>query len=168
MTCKESIKWLENLKNELGQSQYQGLWHYEQALAETIELLKSDRLVELPLSIDDRKTIEKAMDSLYLYRLSPIEYCENCPKFQKEKNMCCQELCDVYNGKSNKYNPNNDWDYMCENCPLEIEKTEFSKERYEEAVKLKQGKIEYQVKDLICFLTKEEAEAKLKELNVER
>lgn len=39
MTCKESIKWLENLKNELGQSQYQGLWHYEQALAETIELL---------------------------------------------------------------------------------------------------------------------------------
>lgn len=51
MTCEESIKWLENLKNELGQSQYQGLWHYEQALAETIELLQSDRLVELPCKV---------------------------------------------------------------------------------------------------------------------
>ncbi len=51
MTCEESIKWLENLKNELGQSQYQGLWHYEQALAETIELLQSDRLIELPCKI---------------------------------------------------------------------------------------------------------------------
>ncbi len=53
MTCEESIKWLENLKNELGQSQYQGLWHYEQALAETIELLQSDRIVELPCKVGD-------------------------------------------------------------------------------------------------------------------
>lgn len=51
MTCEESIKWLKNLNNELGQSQYQGLWHYEQALEETIELLKSDRLIELPCKI---------------------------------------------------------------------------------------------------------------------
>lgn len=51
MTCKESIKWLKNLKNELGQSQYQGLWHYEQVLAETIELLQSDRLIEFPCKI---------------------------------------------------------------------------------------------------------------------
>ena len=48
MTCKDSVKWLESLKKTIGQSQYQGLWHYEQALAETIELLQSDRLVELP------------------------------------------------------------------------------------------------------------------------
>ena len=51
MTCKDSVKWLESLKKELGQSQYQGLWHYEQALAETIELLQSDRLVELPCKV---------------------------------------------------------------------------------------------------------------------
>ena len=51
MTCKESIKWLENLKNDLGQSRHQDLWHYEQALAEIIELLQSDRLVELPCEI---------------------------------------------------------------------------------------------------------------------
>lgn len=54
MTCKESIKWLESLKKELGQSQYQGLWHYEQALSETIELLQSDRLVELPCKVWDK------------------------------------------------------------------------------------------------------------------
>lgn len=51
MTCKESIKWLENLKSDLGKSQFSELWHYEQALAETIELLKSDRTVELPCKV---------------------------------------------------------------------------------------------------------------------
>lgn len=51
MTCKESIKWLESLKKELEQIQYLGLWHYEQALAETIELLQSDRLIELPCKV---------------------------------------------------------------------------------------------------------------------
>lgn len=53
MTCEESIEWLESLKKELGQSQYQGLWHYEQALAETIELLQSDRSVKLPCKAGD-------------------------------------------------------------------------------------------------------------------
>lgn len=53
MTREDSIKWLENLKKAIGQSQYQGLWHYEQALAETIELLQSDRLIELPCKVGD-------------------------------------------------------------------------------------------------------------------
>lgn len=51
MTCEESIKWLENLHEDLGEIRYQGLWHYEQALAKTIELLQSNRLVELPCEI---------------------------------------------------------------------------------------------------------------------
>lgn len=51
MTREESIVWLESLKTVIGQHQYQGLWHYEQALAETIELLKSDRIVELPCKV---------------------------------------------------------------------------------------------------------------------
>lgn len=54
MNCKESIKWLENLKSDLGKSQFSELWHYEQALAETIELLQSDRLVELPCKVWDK------------------------------------------------------------------------------------------------------------------
>ena len=53
MTCEESIKWLENLKSDLGESQFSELWHYEQALDETIELLQSDRLVELPCKVGD-------------------------------------------------------------------------------------------------------------------
>ena len=53
MACKDCIKWLESLKKELGQSQFQGLWCYEQALAETIELLQSDRIVELPCKVGD-------------------------------------------------------------------------------------------------------------------
>lgn len=48
MTCKDSVKWLESLKNDLGESQFCELWHYEQALTETIELLKSNRFIELP------------------------------------------------------------------------------------------------------------------------
>lgn len=62
MTCKESIKWLESLKKAIGQSQYQGLWHYEQALAETIELLQNDRVVELPYM-----NIEKGFDNKIQY-----------------------------------------------------------------------------------------------------
>lgn len=48
MTCKDCIKWLEKLKSDLGKSQFSELWHYKQALAETIKLLQSDRIVELP------------------------------------------------------------------------------------------------------------------------
>ena len=45
MTCKDCIGWLKSLKKQI---QYLGLWHYEQTLTETIELLQSDRIVELP------------------------------------------------------------------------------------------------------------------------
>lgn len=51
MTCKRKYKWLENLKSDLGKSQFSELWHYEQALAETIELFQSGRLIELPCKI---------------------------------------------------------------------------------------------------------------------
>lgn len=51
MTREESIIWLESLKTVIGQHQYRNLWNYEQALAETIELLQSDRIVELPCKL---------------------------------------------------------------------------------------------------------------------
>ena len=54
MTLNDSVKWLESLKKELGQSQYQGLWHYEQALAETIELLQSGKFFETPFNVGDK------------------------------------------------------------------------------------------------------------------
>lgn len=54
MTREESIVWLKSLKTVIGQHQYRNLWNYEQALAEAIELLQSDRLVELPCKVGDK------------------------------------------------------------------------------------------------------------------
>lgn len=50
MTCKESIEWLKSLKKQI---QYLGLWHYEQTLTEIIELLQSDRIIELPCKVSE-------------------------------------------------------------------------------------------------------------------
>ena len=40
MTYKESIQWLEALKEQIGQVQHRDLWHFEQAIDEIIENLK--------------------------------------------------------------------------------------------------------------------------------
>ena len=34
---EEKIKWLTNLRTDIGKSEHQELWHYEQALTEIIE-----------------------------------------------------------------------------------------------------------------------------------
>lgn len=79
MNCKESIKWLENLREAMGESQYQGLWVYEQALAETIELLQSDRLVELPCKV-----------GRFVYADTRL-FCTDCLKEEVRKSdyICC-------------------------------------------------------------------------------
>ena len=40
MNYKESIQWLESLKNQIGQAQHQELWHFEQAIDEIIALIE--------------------------------------------------------------------------------------------------------------------------------
>ena len=40
MTNEDAIKWLENLKQDIGQLRHEDLWHYEQAIYEIIALLK--------------------------------------------------------------------------------------------------------------------------------
>ena len=45
MTNTDAIKWLENLKKDIGEPTHQSLWHYEQALTEIIDLL-ADRKTE--------------------------------------------------------------------------------------------------------------------------
>ena len=42
MTVDEAVRWLASLGAEIGQMQYRGLWHYEQAIADIIELLSGD------------------------------------------------------------------------------------------------------------------------------
>ena len=40
MKYKDSIKWLESLKQQIGQAQHSDLWHFEQAIDETIDNLR--------------------------------------------------------------------------------------------------------------------------------
>lgn len=114
MTREKSIVWLESLKTVIGQHQYQGLWHYEQALAETIELLQSDRLVELPCKVgrfvyvdtrlfctDCLKEEVRKLDYIccnvvnFRYDKPPIAkcYCKDC-KFHIDG--ICTNLVNVY------------------------------------------------------------------------
>ncbi|WP_290911341.1 hypothetical protein [Eubacterium sp.] len=117
MTYEDSIKWLESLKKAIGQSQYQGLWHYEQALDEIIELLHNDRFVELPCKIGEELFITNCL--MYHHRLKDYVFIDDrivmvieCVELQSIRRM----FVDEYFGKT-------------------------------------------------VFLTKEEAEAKLKELD---
>ena len=43
MTNEDAIKWLENLKHDIGKPLHSGLWHYEQALDEIGELLEEQQ-----------------------------------------------------------------------------------------------------------------------------
>ncbi len=42
MTKEEKINWLTNLMQAIGQSRYQGLWHYGPALNEIIGELREE------------------------------------------------------------------------------------------------------------------------------
>lgn len=47
MTNEEISKWLMNLKNDIGKTQYQPLWHYAEAINMAIEALENnDKLAE--------------------------------------------------------------------------------------------------------------------------
>lgn len=127
MTCKESIKWLENLKSDLGKSQFSELWHYEQALAETIELLQSDRLVELPCNVGKEIYVLNRGNIPQKMILDEPDIRCHCAK---EDNLCMALCDDIKHGICA---------YRFKNDGSDIGKK--------------------------VFRTKEEAEAKLKELN---
>lgn len=40
MTNEDAIKWLENLRQDIGQLRHEDLWNYEQAIVEIMVLLK--------------------------------------------------------------------------------------------------------------------------------
>lgn len=40
MTNEDAIRWLDNLKNDIGNPHYERLWHYAQAIDEVIYLLE--------------------------------------------------------------------------------------------------------------------------------
>jgi hypothetical protein len=84
-----------------------------------------------------------------VYFLEPIEDCKRCPKVLPNEDYC-KEINLLYKGEHPKYSISQDWEFMCDNCPHEVVEREY-KESDEDAI----GKT--------VFLTKEEAEKKLKE-----
>lgn len=60
LTNKESIKWLQSLKSEIGKQSNQNLWHYEEALDMIIKALQEDEWIP----VSDR--LPKARESVIL------------------------------------------------------------------------------------------------------
>ena len=52
MNINDNIEWLKSLKQQIGQSQYRGLWHFEQVIDETIENIR-------PLAVSHGRLIIK-------------------------------------------------------------------------------------------------------------
>lgn len=52
MTHEDAIKWLGNLRNDLGNPHYERLWLYAQAIDEICELLKEQEPVKPTVSVD--------------------------------------------------------------------------------------------------------------------
>lgn len=42
---QNAIKWLQNLKKDIGKTKHQDLWHYEQALDEIIKVLEQEPII---------------------------------------------------------------------------------------------------------------------------
>ena len=53
MTLEEAKSWLINLKDTIGQAEYRSLWHYEQAIKETIDLLDKLDKQQTPIKINE-------------------------------------------------------------------------------------------------------------------
>lgn len=49
MTNEDAVKWLENLKHDIGKPLHSALWHYEQALDEIGELLEEQQAKWIPI-----------------------------------------------------------------------------------------------------------------------
>ena len=73
MTNKDAIKWLENLKQDIGQLRHEDLWHYAQAIDEITELLKEQEAV---------KPIHKCWNGRFtqLNRINGYAFCPYCGK----------------------------------------------------------------------------------------
>ena len=55
MTHDEAVKWLECIKQDIGQIRHEDLWHYEQAISEIQELLKEQEAVKPRVSCVEQR-----------------------------------------------------------------------------------------------------------------
>ena len=53
MTPEDAKEWLRSLRNAIGQPEHRSLWHFEQAIKETIDLLDKFDKQQTPLKINE-------------------------------------------------------------------------------------------------------------------
>lgn len=68
MNINDNIEWLKSLKQQIGQSQYRGLWHFEQVIDETIENIRPlavshGRLIDADALIKDLQGLRELFPS---------------------------------------------------------------------------------------------------------
>ena len=69
MNKSEAIKWLINLRTDIGKSEHRALWHYKQALAEIIEMLHA------PTVETDLISVEEELPEIGEYHVSDVVLC---------------------------------------------------------------------------------------------
>lgn len=79
MNYKQSIQWLECLKNQIGQPQHQELWHFEQAIDEIVALIE-------PLAKPHGKLIDCESESF------PIAFRHELTDYAKGWNACLRSV----------------------------------------------------------------------------
>ena len=81
MTNEDAIKWLENLKQDIGSLGHENLWPYAQAIDEIMELLEEQEAVE-PISFMDgiveRFACKKCGKHLLMTSWGRDNYCSKC------------------------------------------------------------------------------------------
>lgn len=90
MTNEDAVKWLGNLRQDIGQLRYEGLWHYEQAIVEIQELLEEQEAVEPKFKQCDKGNFIWCCGSCgaYMYHVYDgidkakeyAKYCRQCGK----------------------------------------------------------------------------------------
>ena len=63
MTNEDAIRWLDNLKNDIGNPHYEMLWHYAQAIDEIMELLEEQEAIE-SINFGDKTDIMANLEGL--------------------------------------------------------------------------------------------------------
>lgn len=66
MTREEAVNWLINIRADIGQARHSELWHYEKALAEIIDLLKT--APEVQVARDIATILENEQDMRVMLR----------------------------------------------------------------------------------------------------
>lgn len=71
MSYEDAIKWLENLKQDIGQLRHEDLWPYAQAIDEICDLLEEQK--PKPIAYTDNP-----------YTGLPVARCPKCGKFARQ------------------------------------------------------------------------------------